>query len=213
VLEALEPPGLEATIQAAQAHADAAEAARRHWHQRVERAEYEVGVARRQYDAIDPETRLVARELERRFEKALQGVEAVRQEAEAHIEQLPDALSSEEEARLIELARDLPRLWRGLWPPPLEIRPARRTQAMKSETCRPGIRAPVPTRLWTLTSPTGRGQVRLLSPRGACAGGSTRPPRRSPRAVSRATPKGSSYPSIPYPFSLRKKALDLPKPF
>jgi hypothetical protein len=33
------------------------------------------------------------------------------------------------------LARLRPRP--SLWPPPLEIRPARRTQAMKSETCRP----------------------------------------------------------------------------
>jgi DNA invertase Pin-like site-specific DNA recombinase/predicted DNA-binding protein (UPF0251 family) len=113
VLEAVEPLGLEAMIQAAQAHADAAEAERRHWHQRIERAEYEVKLARRQYDAIDPENRLVARELERRFEKALQDLEAVRQDAEAHIEQLPDALTPEEEARLMELARDLPRLWRA----------------------------------------------------------------------------------------------------
>lgn len=113
VLEALEPLGLEAMIEAAQAHADAAEAERRHWHQRVERAEYEVGVARRQYGAVDPENRLVARELERRFDKVLQELEAVRGEAEAHIEQLPNPLSPEEEARLVEFARDLPRLWRA----------------------------------------------------------------------------------------------------
>jgi len=113
VLKAVEPLGLESMIQAAQAHADAAEAERRYWHQRVERAEYEVGLARRQYDAIDPENRLVARELERRFEKALQDLEAVRRDADAHIEQLPDALSPKEETRLMELARDLPRLWRA----------------------------------------------------------------------------------------------------
>jgi transposase len=111
VLEALEPLGLEAMIEAAQGHAEAAEAERRHWRQRVERGEYEVSLARRQYDAIDPENRLVARELERRFEKALQDLEAMRQDAEAHIAQLPDALSPEEETRLVELARDLPSLW------------------------------------------------------------------------------------------------------
>jgi len=111
VLEALEPLGLEAMIEAAQAHAEAAEAEGRHWRQRVERAEYEVGLARRQYNAVDPENRLVASELERRFDKTLQDLEVVRREAEAHIEQLPDALSAEEEARLVELARDLPRLW------------------------------------------------------------------------------------------------------
>ena len=99
VLEALEPLGLEAMIEAARAHADAGQAERRHWRQRVERAEYEVGLARRQYDAIDPDNRLVARELERRFEKALQDLEEVKQDAEAHIAQLTDALSSRRRKR------------------------------------------------------------------------------------------------------------------
>ena len=67
VLEALEPVGLQAMVEAAQVHADAAGAQRRHWLQRIERAEYEVELARRHYNAVDPQNRLVARELERRF--------------------------------------------------------------------------------------------------------------------------------------------------
>src|SRR5262249_43550544 len=43
----------------------------RHWRQTLERAEYEAGRARRQYDAVDPENRLVARELERQWERRL----------------------------------------------------------------------------------------------------------------------------------------------
>jgi len=39
-------------------------AQRRQWEQRVERARYEVDLARRQYDAVDPENRLVGRELD-----------------------------------------------------------------------------------------------------------------------------------------------------
>ena len=36
-----------------------------HWHQRLERAHYNAQRAARQYEAVEPENRLVARELER----------------------------------------------------------------------------------------------------------------------------------------------------
>jgi hypothetical protein len=52
----------------------------RHWQQRLERARYEVERARRQYCAVEPENRLVARTLERAWEEALS--ERVRLEAE-----------------------------------------------------------------------------------------------------------------------------------
>jgi len=37
----------------------------RHWQQRLERAKYQTERARRQYDTVEPENRLVARTLER----------------------------------------------------------------------------------------------------------------------------------------------------
>src|SRR3989304_4791125 len=65
LLEALEPVGLEAMIEGAAAHVEAGQAQPAHWKHKVERARYEVDLARRQYDAVDPANRLVARELER----------------------------------------------------------------------------------------------------------------------------------------------------
>ena len=44
----------------------------RHWEQRLERAHHDAERAARQYHAVEPENRLVARELERRWEQALQ---------------------------------------------------------------------------------------------------------------------------------------------
>ena len=43
----------------------------RQWALRVERARYEAERARRQYDAVEPENRLVARSLERAWEETL----------------------------------------------------------------------------------------------------------------------------------------------
>ena len=49
----------------------------RHWQLRLERARYEVAMAQRQYDAVDPDNRLVARELERRWNTALGALETL----------------------------------------------------------------------------------------------------------------------------------------
>jgi len=73
VLSALQPAALELHLAAA---ADVAQERRRlheHWQQRLERARYEAERAARQYQAVEPENRLVARELERRWEEALAG--------------------------------------------------------------------------------------------------------------------------------------------
>ena len=71
VLEAITPAAIEASV----ALAENLEAGRatidRHRRQRLERAGYEVERARRQYAAVEPENRLVARTLERAWEAAL----------------------------------------------------------------------------------------------------------------------------------------------
>ena len=56
-----------------------------HWHQRLVRSRYEVEQARRQYAAVDPEHRLVARELERRWDDAIRADEQL----QADYEQFP----------------------------------------------------------------------------------------------------------------------------
>jgi DNA invertase Pin-like site-specific DNA recombinase len=111
VLEALKPVGMEAMIEAATGHALACDGERTHWQQRVERARYEVDLARRQYDAVDPGNRLVGRELERRFEKALQELEETEARAKAKIDVLGQPLTAEEQQTLSRYAEDLSRLW------------------------------------------------------------------------------------------------------
>ena len=111
VLEALEPAGVDAMLEAARVHEKVADNERTHWQQRVERAEYEVDLARRQYDEVDPANRLVARELERRFEKALENLDTTQGEANRQIEALARPLDPTEEERLRRYAEDLRELW------------------------------------------------------------------------------------------------------
>jgi excisionase family DNA binding protein len=111
LLESLSPLGMEAMVRTAQLYSQDNQAQRVQWEQKIERARYEVGLARRQYDAVDPENRLVARELERRFEKALHECDAVEAEASERLRKLEAPLSEAEQQQLKGYAEDLSELW------------------------------------------------------------------------------------------------------
>jgi DNA invertase Pin-like site-specific DNA recombinase len=113
LLEALQPLGVEAMLEATAAHVQASEAEQARWRQQVERARYECELSRRQYEAVDPANRLVARELERRWEAALAALETVETQADARGRTLEQPLTAPQRPRLERYARDLPRLWRA----------------------------------------------------------------------------------------------------
>ncbi|MDQ3630219.1 MAG: recombinase family protein [Actinomycetota bacterium] len=79
----------------------------------LERAEFEADRARRQFDACEPEHRLVARTLEHGLEQALAHAERERRALGALEQARPAPLSAEERRALTRLARDLPRLWQA----------------------------------------------------------------------------------------------------
>ncbi len=113
LLECLSPLGVEAMIEAANLYAADNEAEKTRWQQKIERARYEVQLARRQYDVVDPDNRLVTRELERRFEKALSELEQTESESEEDLKSLPESLSRSEEQQLKSYAEDLSALWKS----------------------------------------------------------------------------------------------------
>lgn len=113
VLEALEPAALEISMQVA---ADLeGERARHHadWSRRLERARYEVERAERQYQAVEPEHRLVARTLEQQWEAALIAEAQIKADYERMRASEPATLSEPERARIRQLAADIPALWRA----------------------------------------------------------------------------------------------------
>jgi DNA invertase Pin-like site-specific DNA recombinase len=88
-------------------------ALRRQWELQLEHARYEARLAQRQYDAIDPENRLVAAELERRWNEKLERVVHLEQ-AYARAEQEGEwSISAEERATVRALAQDLPAIWQA----------------------------------------------------------------------------------------------------
>lgn len=113
ILIALEPASLELSMAAAD---DLEKEQRRldeHWRQRLERTRFEADRARRQYQAVEPENRLVARELERRWEASLQEVQGLEQEYAKFRQTHPLTLSDQQRELIRLLSADLPRLWRA----------------------------------------------------------------------------------------------------
>jgi hypothetical protein len=111
--QALSPIELDAYARAvaAQRHADAETARARQ--QQLERLRYRAALAQRQYNQCDPDNRLVAAELEARWEAALREVkhaeEAARQEQVEPGD--PFVLTAELHAAFSHISTQLPQLW------------------------------------------------------------------------------------------------------
>ncbi|MHC5747932.1 MAG: recombinase family protein [Nostoc sp.] len=81
------------------------------WQLRLERARYEADRAGRQYDATEPENRLVARTLERRWNEKLQLLAELEEAYQkAHQVQRLE-LTAAQRQQILQLANDIPTLW------------------------------------------------------------------------------------------------------
>src|SRR5438046_5495188 len=83
----------------------------RHWQLRLERARYEVELARRRYVAIDPENRLVARSLEREWNEKLTEVEQLQRVYATLPKPTALLITPHERERILGLAHDIPTVW------------------------------------------------------------------------------------------------------
>jgi DNA invertase Pin-like site-specific DNA recombinase len=110
-IAALEPAKLAATLAAAERLEADRETSLKQWRLGVERASYEASRAERRYRAVDPDNRLVARGLEREWEKSLSALEAAKAELARRERERPRVLSQEERDRLLALGPDLATVW------------------------------------------------------------------------------------------------------
>jgi DNA invertase Pin-like site-specific DNA recombinase len=110
-LEALTPAAVEATALAVQQLEADHDDALSQWRLEVERARYEAERAERQYKAVDPENRLVARGLEKEWETRLQSLTSAEAELRRREQQRPRTLTAEERQRINTLGADLRLVW------------------------------------------------------------------------------------------------------
>lgn len=113
VLNALRPEELGLSLEALQ-HLEERDAAVMHqWRMRLQQMEYEVALAERRYQEVDPSNRLVARTLEQRWNQALSQLEELRKQYAAIERNDARAATPEQKARVMALAKDFPRLWKS----------------------------------------------------------------------------------------------------
>jgi DNA invertase Pin-like site-specific DNA recombinase len=113
VLRALEPAALELSLATQADLRRERERLERHWKQKLQRARYDVELAERRYQAVDPDNRLVAATLERRWEDLLRAERELQEEHNCFCQQALSQLSAEDEARITALASDIPALWQS----------------------------------------------------------------------------------------------------
>jgi excisionase family DNA binding protein len=111
LMQSLAPFGVEAAMEAIESLRGASEDRIQQKALALEQARYEVTRARRQYDAVDAANRLVAAELEHRWNQAL----AREAQLEADLVTLQEGrerpLTDTQKQELLALGRDIPRLW------------------------------------------------------------------------------------------------------
>lgn len=111
VLQRLQPLGIEAALKAVETQAQAGDDVRRHVELALEQARYQESLARRQYDAVDPLNRLVASELERRWNERLVAVAELEEKLATMTSGQSQLLSPDERKELLELGEDLQKAW------------------------------------------------------------------------------------------------------
>jgi excisionase family DNA binding protein len=111
VIGRLQPLGVEAALAAIEARGQERSEKKRQLEFALQQARYEAARARRQYDVVDPENRLVAGELERRWNEHLATVRTLEQESDRLAIVDDHALTEANREHLMMLGQDLARAW------------------------------------------------------------------------------------------------------
>ncbi|OGO92843.1 MAG: hypothetical protein A3F41_01450 [Coxiella sp. RIFCSPHIGHO2_12_FULL_44_14] len=111
VLQAVQPSALEVSLKVAEDVEKERELILSHWKQKIERANYEIERAYRQYNAVEPENRLVVRTLEQKWEDTLLNKDKLEQDYQNFLSERPSHLTEKEREQIRTLASDIPMLW------------------------------------------------------------------------------------------------------
>jgi hypothetical protein len=126
VLRALEPVALELSLEAITHLEQDRTELDQLWQKRLERADFEAQRAKRHYQLVEPENRLVARQLAQEWEAKLKEQQQLQEEYKRFTHQQPKILSTQEQQMIRQIAESLPTLWHS----------ATTTQAQRKEIIR-----------------------------------------------------------------------------
>jgi len=110
-LQALSPAAIELSLAALSQLEQERQALTVIWQQRLERAKYEAERAQRHYQFVEPENRLVARQLAQEWEAKLRIQQQLQEEFERFCQQQRKEISEDEREAIRQLAEHIPELW------------------------------------------------------------------------------------------------------
>ena len=111
LLLALRPDQIALAIAALGEIAAESQVLERQWTLKRERARFEADRARRQYDTVEPENRLVARSLEKLWEEKLRRAEDVERDHDAWRREQAIMITEADRADILALGENLPLVW------------------------------------------------------------------------------------------------------
>jgi hypothetical protein len=113
VLKALEPAALTLSLEATARLEHERQELDRLWQQRLERAAYESERAARHYRLVEPEHRLVARQLAKDWEDKLTAQRQLHEDYQRFLHTQSQALSHAQREAIKQLAQNIPALWQA----------------------------------------------------------------------------------------------------
>ncbi len=113
LLEAMQPAQLEVSLATLEQLEARARQVDQQWQLRLERAQYQADLARRRFMAVDPDNRLVARNLERDWNDQLLEIQQLEREYATLPKPAAQLASPDERQRILSLAQDFPLLWQA----------------------------------------------------------------------------------------------------
>jgi len=111
ILTVLQPASIDLSLSAAEDIETERNKIEYQWKHRLERAQYQVDRAARQYHCVEPENRLVARELERQWEQQLLELQQLKEEHARFCEKQTPALTDGDRHVIKSLSTHIPELW------------------------------------------------------------------------------------------------------
>jgi len=111
VLATLEPEQIRLAVDALEQLELEATTLETQWQLRLERVRFEAQRAQRQYHAVEPEKRLVARHLEQLWEEKLRAVEATEQEYTTWRQEHRTEITADDRHAILAIGENLPRVW------------------------------------------------------------------------------------------------------
>ena len=111
VLSIIKPKQIQIAIDALNELENRQQGISKQWQLKLQRAKYEVDLAERRYEEVDPSNRLVAATLEKRWNESLTALNELQKQYDDHVSGNQLANLSSKKDELLQLAQDFPRLW------------------------------------------------------------------------------------------------------